>query len=48
MCDQLHLVNRDLNLAVSKRGLGTEGIHLKNVGQQQRMTFILTYMGMEN
>lgn len=46
MFDQLHLVYRDPNTAVSKRVLGRDGIHLNNLGLQHLIEYVFFNLGM--
>lgn len=47
MCDQLKVVYRGPNTAVTKRGYGRDGIHLNPIGDEKLMKFILTDLGLE-
>lgn len=42
MCDNLRLVYRDPNEEVTIRGIGKDGLHLNNTGDNQLANFILT------
>lgn len=47
MCEQLKVVYRDPNEAVTARGYGRDGIHLNSLGDQQLTNFILSDLGLQ-
>lgn len=47
MCDQLKLIYRDPNTAITQRGYGRDGVHLNSLGDQQLTDFILSDLGVD-
>lgn len=47
MCDQLKLVFRNPNTAVTGRGIGRDGLHLNSLGERQLTDFIMSDIGVQ-